>query len=59
MVRFVTVVTVAMGYRNGEDLGGWGGCPSGTFLADPVGVITGENDVPGEVWCSRRFGLRE
>ena len=32
----------SLGYRNDEDLGDWGGCPGGSFLVDPVGVITGE-----------------
>ena len=31
-----------LGSWNDEDQDDWGGCPSGTFLADPVGVITGE-----------------
>ena len=32
----------SLGSWNYEDHGDWGGCPGGTLLADPVGVITGE-----------------
>ena len=44
MVRFVIVVTVAMGMMTQGD---WGGCPGGTLLAHPVGVIANEMTLRG------------